>query len=304
LAFCAQQLLKVLSNKEYSHIISWMPSGKSFRIHKPKLFADEILPVHFKSAKISSFTRKLHRWKFARHHRGDEAGAFYHENFQKNRIDLVEKMTCYKEPQNPNPASKACKPSLTTSAATSSRSPARPVRNKIPAQAVVQQLQVSDIMGPVMQGNAPLGFNLPTSSSLNSAAAVRALQSTPNASDINAAIEQEVSRRLQERINAAAVSRQAMALMQLNQARAQVLPPLAFRQQQMPLSSPSFANASPLYQPNNSMNLNPVVLALLAQELAAKEKAAFKPHPQEAPYVRRHGRGSLPPTNIEGAKTA
>jgi hypothetical protein len=299
--------MKVLSKKEYSHIISWMPSGKSFRIHKPKLFADEILPVHFKSAKISSFTRKLHRWKFVRHYRGDEAGAFYHENFRKNRIDLVEKMTCYKEPQKPNPDGKTSKLSLSTSTAKSSRSPARPAPNKIPARAAVQQIQAPDIMGPaLLQRNAPPpgSFNLPTASLLNSAASVQAMQSTPNASDINAAIEQEVARRLQERINAAAVSRQAMALLQLNQARAQVLPSLAFRQQPMPLPSPSFANASTLYQPNNSMNLNPIVLALLAQELAAKEKAAFKPQPQEAPYMRRHGRGSLPPTNIQGAKTA
>lgn len=87
--------MKVLSNKKYSHIISWMPSGKSFMIHKPKLFAVQVLPFEFKQAKHSSFTRKLHRWGFMRHYRGDEAGAFFHKDFQAGRLDLAEKMSCY-----------------------------------------------------------------------------------------------------------------------------------------------------------------------------------------------------------------
>ena len=88
--------MKVLSDRRFSHIITWMPSGKSFTIVKPKAFVAEILPGHFKSAKYSSFTRKLHRWGFMRHYRGDESGAFYHEEFQRGRLDLVEKMTCHK----------------------------------------------------------------------------------------------------------------------------------------------------------------------------------------------------------------
>mmetsp|Transcript_26295 Transcript_26295/g.73446 ORF Transcript_26295/g.73446 Transcript_26295/m.73446 type:complete len:428 (+) Transcript_26295:807-2090(+) len=88
--------MKVLSNPNFKHIITWMPSGRSFTILKPKDFVAEILPEHFKSAKYSSFTRKLHRWGFMRHYRGEEAGAFYHKDFQKDNLDLVEKMTCHK----------------------------------------------------------------------------------------------------------------------------------------------------------------------------------------------------------------
>jgi HSF-type DNA-binding len=88
------QLMKVLSNPNFSHIVEWLPSGNSFVIHKPKAFATDLLPTHFKSAKYSSFTRKLHRWGFVRHFQGGEAGAFFHDNFQKGRLDLAEAMTC------------------------------------------------------------------------------------------------------------------------------------------------------------------------------------------------------------------
>ena len=87
--------MKVLSDDKYTHIISWLPSGKSFMIHKPKLFATLVLPLEFKQAKHSSFTRKLHRWGFMRHYRGDEAGAFFHEDFQEGRLDMAEHMSCY-----------------------------------------------------------------------------------------------------------------------------------------------------------------------------------------------------------------
>jgi hypothetical protein len=35
------------------------------------------------------------------HYRGEEAGAFPHKHFQKDRLELVEKMTCFKEGDKP-----------------------------------------------------------------------------------------------------------------------------------------------------------------------------------------------------------
>lgn len=90
------KLMKVLSKKENVDIVSWTPSGKAFLILKPKVFCSQVLNDEFKSAKYSSFTRKLQRWGFKRHYKGDDAGAFYHKHFQKGRTDLVEKMSCYK----------------------------------------------------------------------------------------------------------------------------------------------------------------------------------------------------------------
>lgn len=98
--------MKVLATKEYEHIISWLPDGKSFKVHNSKLFTKEILPSHFKSAKFSSFTRKLHRWGFLRQYRGVEEGAFFHDQFLRGRMDMASKMTCHSGPQEP-PASQA-----------------------------------------------------------------------------------------------------------------------------------------------------------------------------------------------------
>ena len=86
--------MKALSRKENQHILCWTPSGKAFHIIKPKAFATEVLPIFFKTSKYSSFTRKLHRWGFSRHFRGEDSGAYYHELFQRGRLDLAEKMAC------------------------------------------------------------------------------------------------------------------------------------------------------------------------------------------------------------------
>eukprot|EP00934_Nitzschia_sp_Nitz4_P003249 Nitzschia sp. Nitz4//scaffold282_size24342//21153//22040//NITZ4_008356-RA/size24342-processed-gene-0.35-mRNA-1//-1//CDS//3329545632//3239//frame0 len=86
------KLMKVLSDEQYSHVISWMPGGRSFAVFRPKAFVSDILPKHFKSAQFSSFTRKLARWGFTRTE--DGTGEFYHPQFRRGRLDLAEQMTC------------------------------------------------------------------------------------------------------------------------------------------------------------------------------------------------------------------
>jgi len=84
--------MKVLACKEFTHIIAWTPSGLAFDILKPRAFTKEVLPVHFKTAKYSSFIRKLHRWGFVKHYhdKHEESGTFCHKNFQSGRLDLAE----------------------------------------------------------------------------------------------------------------------------------------------------------------------------------------------------------------------
>ena len=115
--------MTVLSDPKFHHIIDWLPSGKSFVIYKPKVFATDILPSRFKSAKYSSFTRKLHRWGFVRQFRGGDSGAFFHPDFQKGRLDLAESMTCCQQ-QKEAASKKARKAKLPGSTSTSSKSQA------------------------------------------------------------------------------------------------------------------------------------------------------------------------------------
>jgi len=91
------KLMKILSCKQYSHIIAWHPEskGRAFHIVDRDAFTSFILPRYFKQAKFSSFTRKLFRWGFERvgHLRGKKYATFSHEKFQKNRLDLLDEMS-------------------------------------------------------------------------------------------------------------------------------------------------------------------------------------------------------------------
>jgi hypothetical protein len=86
------KLMQVLSDEQYSNIISWMPNGRSFVIIRPRSFVKEILPKDFKSAQYASFTRKLMRWGFSKCE--DGTGEFSHPQFRKGRVDLIEKISC------------------------------------------------------------------------------------------------------------------------------------------------------------------------------------------------------------------
>jgi hypothetical protein len=84
------QLMKVLEDKDWVHIISWNPSGKSFSVLHPKVFEAQVMPIHFDSRSYSSFTRELRTWEFVRQSKGPEAGGLFHEDFQEGRWDLAE----------------------------------------------------------------------------------------------------------------------------------------------------------------------------------------------------------------------
>ena len=71
--------MDILGNEDNAHIISWLPHGNGFAIHKKKTFANEVLPKYFKASKFTSFTRKLNRWGFSRVPRGPETGSYFHK---------------------------------------------------------------------------------------------------------------------------------------------------------------------------------------------------------------------------------
>jgi len=77
-------MMEILNSEEHEDIVSWLPHGKAFMIHKKKRFAEEVLPQYFKAAKFTSFTRKLNRWGFTRVTRGTEMGSYFHKFFQRS----------------------------------------------------------------------------------------------------------------------------------------------------------------------------------------------------------------------------
>jgi len=89
-------LLSIVSNPEYDHIISWLPSGEAFSIHRRKEFESEILPKYFRQARFHSFVRKLNRWGFRRVNKNCAASfcssiIFCHDNFKRDAANCMAK---------------------------------------------------------------------------------------------------------------------------------------------------------------------------------------------------------------------
>ena len=80
-----QILLKIAHNEGHDHIISWLPHGRAFGIHKPGLFEHEIMKRFFKQSQIASFQRQLNLYGFIRLSSGSDKGAYYHESFLRGR---------------------------------------------------------------------------------------------------------------------------------------------------------------------------------------------------------------------------
>jgi len=88
------KLLKLLSNPEYSHIIRWMPHGRSWRVLQPDLFSKELLPKYFSNqSKYASFMRQVNGWGFKRITRGEDRNSYYHELFVRDNPHLAMTMS-------------------------------------------------------------------------------------------------------------------------------------------------------------------------------------------------------------------
>lgn len=77
-------MLHEMEMSSRTHIVSWMPSGRSFRVHNREAFARDILPGYFRSRNFRSFQRNLSVYRFVRIRSGPEAGAYCHEDFVRN----------------------------------------------------------------------------------------------------------------------------------------------------------------------------------------------------------------------------
>jgi hypothetical protein len=73
-------------------IVSFTPSGRAVRIHKPKEFTQSIVPRYFRQKQLNSFKRQLNMYGFDRIPRGPDAGAFMHPLFERGRPDLLERI--------------------------------------------------------------------------------------------------------------------------------------------------------------------------------------------------------------------
>lgn len=73
------KLHRMLSNDEYSDVVSFLGHGRAFAVHDVNRFLKEVAPQYFKNqSRWNSFCKQLHLYGFARVKAGKDEGAFYH----------------------------------------------------------------------------------------------------------------------------------------------------------------------------------------------------------------------------------
>ena len=87
------EMLDVVEENGDSSIVSWLPDGIAFKVHKPDSFVEKIMKRFFNQTKYKSFQRQLNLWGFERNSKKClEKGAYYHPLFRRGRRDLCQEM--------------------------------------------------------------------------------------------------------------------------------------------------------------------------------------------------------------------
>lgn len=75
----SQKVHDILSKKDYEAVISWMAHGRSFRVHIPKVFEEQVCSKYFGHSRYSSFLRQLNNYGFKHITKGPDRNCYYHE---------------------------------------------------------------------------------------------------------------------------------------------------------------------------------------------------------------------------------
>lgn len=71
-------------------IVSWMPHGRAFKVHKKDAFVKVIMPRYFKTAKLTHLSDTLRIWGFCRlKAKGPDKGAYFHVHFVRGEASLT-----------------------------------------------------------------------------------------------------------------------------------------------------------------------------------------------------------------------
>mmetsp|Transcript_12435 Transcript_12435/g.23689 ORF Transcript_12435/g.23689 Transcript_12435/m.23689 type:complete len:249 (+) Transcript_12435:88-834(+) len=85
-------MLECAEQAGLSHVVTWIPRGRAFKILKPDVFMSHIANFFFKATKLTSIHRQLHLWGFKRVTYGSGMDAWYHTSFVKGRPEDAKKM--------------------------------------------------------------------------------------------------------------------------------------------------------------------------------------------------------------------
>ncbi|KAL3909694.1 MAG: hypothetical protein SGILL_007987, partial [Bacillariaceae sp.] len=79
------EMLRMAEDQGKDDIISWLPEGRGFRVHKKEEFCEDVMPIYFASKKYKTFQRSLNLWGFESISKGPNRGACFHEFFVKGQ---------------------------------------------------------------------------------------------------------------------------------------------------------------------------------------------------------------------------
>lgn len=85
-------MLEEAEQAGHSDIISFLPDGKAFKIHKPDQFAQTVLPKYCKTSRLASFKKQLSLYGFKTIQFGADFGAIRHESFQRDDKKQIAKI--------------------------------------------------------------------------------------------------------------------------------------------------------------------------------------------------------------------
>lgn len=91
----------ILSRKDLSDVVTWLPHGRAWRVLKPREFEVRVIPTYFEHNKFSSFIRQANGWGFRRITKGPDRNSYYHELFLRGIPHLSKGM------KRPGPSKKA-----------------------------------------------------------------------------------------------------------------------------------------------------------------------------------------------------
>ena len=82
-------ILKILCNEGSDEIMSWLPHGRSFKVHNTQAFEQVVMKRFFRQSSISSFKRQLNMYGFQKVHYERDIGSYYHRHFLRGRPQLA-----------------------------------------------------------------------------------------------------------------------------------------------------------------------------------------------------------------------
>jgi hypothetical protein len=98
------RMLEEAEKNGQEDVLSFLPHGRAFAIHKPGKFKEDIMPRYFGTTRVSSFQRQLNMYGFRRVAEGSDKGSYYHKLFLEGQKELLEKIK-RKKPAGPKPTS-------------------------------------------------------------------------------------------------------------------------------------------------------------------------------------------------------